>query len=170
MKVSAYIAASLFLLTVSVGCSAGAKAQLPWWQTIKLEPAVMVLDNLEPYDFNSDWVYASFISHSDIKAQIGEADYQAFIEAPFSFGKVIDLNGNGEDEAVRVGVYRDKDQGKGIFLAIFEEGRLVHVIDKSSSQDFSVLQLKNNEVRWYRCTTCSEYRKLVWDGSSYILE
>ena len=170
MKIMKHLASTVLLMISSTGCFASGNVSEAWWLNAKIKPVTMMLNGLAPEQLDPDWVYASFLSYSDIKALTDEAGYQKFLNSRFSFAKVIDLNGNGIDEAVRVGVYTDNKQQEGVFLVIFEDDTPVKVMADSNSQGFSALLLDNGELQWYRCLECKNYERLVWAGSSYSLE
>lgn len=158
----------LFFTLTSTGFAA-TKTEA-WWMTVDLMPEDMTLNGLTPEELNSSWAYASFLSFKDIKSAVTEEDYMAFINTSLSFAKVMDLDRNGKDDAVRVGVYRDQEANKGIFIAIFEEDQLVQVLAEKTGQGFSALMVRQGELFWVKCIECNQYEKLLWNGTAYVLE
>ena len=165
-----YALVSLVVLISSAGCFATSQAGESWWITLKLKPENNSLQGLPVSRFNANWTYASFIGNDDIKKKIGDKDYQTFIKPSFSFSRDPDLNNNGVDESFHVGVYKDNSNAEGVFLAIFEQGKLVKVLTDGTHQNFSALLINEKQLFWYRCMECGTYEQLVWSGSSYFLE
>ena len=170
MKKLKYLTSIVFLLGMTSYGFASNDTKNISWENLSIEPKEARLNGMTPEDFNENWVYASFLSYSDIKAVVGETDYQALLNSRYSFAKVIDLNGNEIDEAIRVGVYKSKDNHKGIFMVIFEEEKIIKVLADNSSQGFSVLLLKDNEIQWYPCMACGKFKTLKWSAGSYQFE
>lgn len=158
------------VLILSTGCFAENKVSEAWWLTVKLEPNEAALNTMAVSQFNSNWTYAKFISNNDIKNKISKADYAKFIESKFSFEQQIDLNKNGIKEEFRVGVYKDNTNSEGIFLSIYENGKLIKVLTDGGYQNFSALFVHENQLLWYRCMECSDFETVTWSGSSYFLE
>lgn len=169
MKVLKYFT-SLLLLIMASSCYANKDVKYAWWVDLNIEPKVAKLNGLTADYLDRNWDYASLVGYSDIKALVSESDYQQLLNSGFSFAKVIDLDGNEKAEAIRVGVYKTKDNKKGIFLAVFEEGNLMDVLADGTAHGFSVLTSKGKEIRWYRCIECNDYSVLKWNGSGYVLE
>jgi len=170
MRAFNYILVFLLIVVSSAGCFAADTVKESWWLTLDLEPRTTELNGLPIGEFNSNWQYAQYLDNADIKNKISAKDFEQFEQSSFSFTKAVDLNNNGVDEIFRVGVYKDKDEHQGIFLAILEKGKLVKVLSDSTKQNFSALLLDNGQLYWYRCMQCGDYEKLVSSGSSYFLE
>lgn len=157
MTVLKYFTGLILLASVS-NCFANNEVKNTWWSDLNIEPKQEKLNGLTPAYFSKSWVYATFVSFSDIKALVSESDYQQLLNSRYSFAKVIDLDGNGKDEAIRVGVYKTKDNKKGIFIAIFEEENLIKVITDNTAHDFSALLTKDGDIRWYHCMECDDFK------------
>ena len=170
MKKLKYYLVLLVVLVSSTGCYAENHIKQAWWLTIDIPSKETDLDGLSLSAFNSQWKYAVFLENQIIKKKINNADYQKFLSSNFTFKKELDLNGNGISEVFRVGVYVDQDQHNGIFLAIYENNKIIKVMSDSSHQNFSVLLESENQLLWYKCMECGDFEKLVWSGTSYFLE
>lgn len=170
MKIFNYIVVSLAILMLSTGCYAGSQAKQSWWLELKLEARDTELQGLPVSDFNADWKSASFIDGEEVRKRISVEDYQEFAKSSFSFNKDMDLNGNGMSESIHVGVYKNSEGGEGVFLAIFENDRLIKLLTDNTHKNFSALLIDRGQLLWYRCMQCGNFEKLVWTGSSYFLE
>ena len=161
---------SLIIVISSTGCLAENKVKQVWWVTIKLEATDKVLTNQSVSDFNSEWKYASFLTNQLVKNKITKNEFDDFMATEFTFELKQDLNKNGKLDTVKVGVFKTKENTEGIFLSIFEYGKLIKTLQDNNSKNFSALISHNNVVKWYRCMECGNFETLVWTGSSYFLE
>lgn len=144
-----------------------------WWEQVHFDPQLNQLDGKKATDFNADWVAASFLSKAQLKKQISFDEYRGFIQSFMSFEKTLDMSNNGQDEIVRVGVYLDKHQQRGSFLAIMENGKVVRVFSDAGRGPFSALMVDRGQIRWYHCMDCRDYADLLWSGNSergFVLE
>ncbi len=158
----------LFLLFSS--CMAEKTPQQAWWLNLSITPNKTILNNINITSYNKNWLSAAFLNDELIKTRVTNTQFTELKNSNFKLSLNKDINGNKVDETIRVGVYLDKKNKKGIFLAVFEKKKLLKVFTDSSNNGFSALIKDNKSVRWYKCMNCGEYELIQWNGKSYIIQ
>lgn len=170
MKSFRFILHLLLIIISSTSCFAENPVKESWWLTIQVEADQVKLNGIPVKHFNDDWNFARFIDNAIIENKITEEEYRNFKDSPFSFKKNNDLNKNGIDESISVGVFVAENDKSGVFLAIFENDRLLKVLTDSTHNNFTALLIHDGDLLWYRCMECGSYERVVWTGTSYFLE
>jgi len=170
MKCLKYAFSLVIILITSVRCYGTVQIQESWWLTVKLDAKHTELNGLPVNTYNKNWRFANFIGNSNLIEKIDKNRYQNFIKSSFEFKKEYDINNNGINETIQVGIYKDRNDNEGIFLAIFEKDNLIKAFTDSSHKNFSVLLINDKQLLWYRCMECGNYEKLLWTGKTYVLE
>ena len=119
MKSFRFILHLLLIIISSTSCSAENPVKESWWLAIQVEADQVKLNGIPVKHFNDDWNFARFIDNAIIENKITEEEYRNFKDSPFSFKKNIDLNKNGIDESISVGVFVVENDKSGVFLTIF---------------------------------------------------
>lgn len=158
-----------FLLTATTACMAE-KPKQAWWLTLSIEPAHSQLDNVDVKLFSSDWAKAIFVDEVFLKANLTASQFAEFENSNFNNTLTLDLNKNSQPETVKVGVFKKQDGNKGVFLAIFENKKLLKVFTGSTKEGFSTLLKFNDTLRWYKCMNCGDFESIKWNGKSFVLE
>ena len=159
----------LFLLVFS-SCMADKKPEQAWWLNLSINPDKTVLNNINISSYNKSWRSAVFLDDKLIKAHVTHQQFDELKNSKFKLSTSIDFNGNNNNETIKVGVYQNNNNGKGIFLAIFEKSKLLKVFSDSSNKGFSALIKDGNSIRWYKCMNCGEYEHISWNGKSYVIQ
>lgn len=160
----------LFLFLLFSSCMAEKNPQQAWWLSLSIAPNKTILKNINISSYNKNWHSAVFLNDKIIKTRVTNTQFTELKNSNFKLSLSRDINGNKVDETIRVGVYLDKNNNKGIFLAVFEKKKLLKVFTDSSNNGFSALIKDNKTVRWYKCMNCGEYELIQWNGKSYIIQ
>lgn len=160
----------IFLLLIFSSCMAEKKPEQAWWLNLSVKPDKTVLNNINITSYNKSWLFAIFLDDKFIKTQITNQQFTELKNSNFKLSLNNDFNGNKINEAVKVGVYLNNKNVKGIFLAIFESSKLRKVFTDSTNKGFSALIKDNNNIRWYKCMNCGEYEEIRWNGKHYIIQ
>ncbi|MFK5913441.1 MAG: hypothetical protein QM484_03630 [Woeseiaceae bacterium] len=160
----------IVLLLVFSSCMADKKPDQAWWLNISIAPDKTVLNNINITTYNKNWRSAVFLDEKLIKTHVTKRQFSEFKNSKFKLSSNVDLNGNNEKETIKVGVYQNSKNDKGIFLAVFEKHKLLKVFTDSSNQGFSALIKDNKSIRWYKCMNCGEYEHINWNGKSYVIQ
>lgn len=96
--------------------------------------------------------------------------FDELINSKFKLSSSFDLNKNNEKETIKVGVFLNNKNIKGIFLAVYEKSKLLKVFSDSSNKGFSALIKHNSSIRWYKCMNCGEYEEIQWNGKHYVIQ
>ena len=146
------------------------KPKHAWWLTLTINPEYSKLDNINVSEFRDDWSKAIYLDDALIKKKVNSAQYAEFKQSQFSHLLNLDLNKNNINETIKVGVFEKKNNKKGIFLAIFENNKLLKVFSDSTNKGFSTLLKYNNTLRWYKCMNCGDYESIKWNGKTFTIE
>lgn len=141
-----------------------------WWVDIAFSPDQVVVSGLPVSRFNSQWKTAKALTHKTLIGKISPEDQAQFKASKFKFSARGDLNKDGRQDRVFVGIYRKKDGTEGRFLSIFQNGSLVKTFERDGMPGFSALLLSDGELRWYFCLECGEYESLAWNNSGLFLQ
>lgn len=160
----------LFLLLVFSSCMAEKKPDQAWWLNISIDPNKTVLNNINITSYNKNWRHAVFLDNKLIKTQVTNPQFTELKNSNFKLTLNKDVNDNNIKETIKVGVYLNNKNVKGIFLAAFENSKLLNVFTDSSNKGFSALIELNNSIRWYKCMNCGEFDEIRWNGKSYIIQ
>lgn len=160
----------VFLLLVFSSCMAEKKPEQAWWLNLSIEPDKTALNNINITTYNKNWQYAVFLDDKFIKTQVTNQQFTELKNSNFKLSLNKDFNGNKINETIKVGIYLDHKNTKGIFLAVFENTKLIKVFTDSTNKGFSALIIDNNNIRWYKCMNCGEYEEIRWNGKSYIIQ
>jgi hypothetical protein len=150
--------------------SDAAQAQAKWWYDIQFTPVSDSVFGLAADEIDARWQYASTLTLEDLTERITAKDVNAFRESEFSFQTAADLDQDGIDELILVGVYADQDGATGRFLTILREGALAAKFAEGGGAGFTALMKIDGDVRWYKCMDCGEFETLRWTGEAYVLE
>ena len=146
------------------------KPQQAWWLDLSVTADKTELNNLNVRLFDKSWRYAVFLDETTLKKHITNRQLSELTRSNFKLTSSIDLNKNMTKEIIKVGVY-EKDNGTGgIFLAIFEDSKLLKVFSDSSNKGFSAILQNGNNIRWYKCMNCGEYELIRWNSRAYVIE
>lgn len=148
----------------------GKQPEQAWWLNLTITPNQSILDGIDITKFNKSWTRAVYLDNSLIKKQVSTQDYIKLINSKFSLLLSKDINNNKINEIIKVGVFQNSKNKKGIFLAIFENSKLSKVFTDSSNKGFSALIDNSNSIRWYKCMNCGEYETIRCNGKAYVLE
>lgn len=160
---------ALIFITMS-SCMADKNPQQAWWLDLSVTPDKTELNDLNVRIFDKSWRYAIFLDETTLKKHINNKQLSELTTSNFILTSSIDLNRNKKKETLKVGVY-EKDNGTGgIFLAIFEDSKLLKVFSDSSNKGFSAIIQSENNIRWYKCMNCGEYEIIRWNGRAYTIE
>ena len=91
MKVLKYFTGFLLLIVAS-NCFANNDVKNDWWAGLNIEPKVAKLNGLTAEYLNESWVYASFLSYSDIRDLVSESDYQQLLNSKFSYSSAVRIS------------------------------------------------------------------------------
>lgn len=150
----------------------GSKAHSPnaWWLDIEFKPTKRVLNGVPLERFNKDWMYGEILSSIDLSQKISPEEVKEFNSSRFSFEKRVDINRNGKQERIVVGVYQRHNGEQGRFVAIFESNKLLKTISEDGTAGFSALLVDKGQIYWYFCMQCGESHKLIWNNNDYFID
>jgi hypothetical protein len=112
---------------------------------------------------------------SDVPNEEREEFVKGCEENNNSFSLKIDINKDGINERILVGVYQDKKKKFGRFLLILKETRLGKwkkdfLYECPGEPGFSMLHLQNGQISWHDCDECDPGYNLKIIKGKYILE
>ena len=142
-----------------------------WWLDITFKPTQRTIHGIPLEKFNQEWAYAERLSSIDLSRQISTEDIKEFKSSRFSFEKRVDLNRNGKQEQLIVGVYQLQNGVQGRFVAIFEQNKLLKTLTEEGAAGFSALLIDKGKVYWSFCMQCGGHhsRRVMWNGDDYVL-
>ena len=140
-----------------------------WWLDIEFTPTKRVLNGVPLKRFNKGWMYGELLSSIDLSQKILPEEVKEFNSSRFSFEKRVDINRNGKQERIVVGVYQRHNGVQGRFVAIFEQNKLLKTITEDGAAGFSALLIDKGQVHWYFCMQCGDGYKLIWSDNDYYI-
>jgi len=141
-----------------------------WWLDLTITPSETTLDNLPVSDFNKNWKHANYLDTTLLTKYISSTEANELTHSKLKLTLSKDLNNNNLVETIKVGIFKKKNNKKGIFLAIFEDSRLIKVFSDSTNKGFSASIVNNKRIHWYKCIKCGNYETIYWNGKTYVLE
>lgn len=141
-----------------------------WWYAIEFDPVSADINGVPVDKVNPAWTRASTLTAEALGLHVSEEGLVQYETSGLAFELRADLDKDGTNEEVFVGVFETGTGAVGRFLAVTENGVLVQHFEHPGSAGFSALVARPDEVRWYKCMECGEYESLSWSGRSYVLE
>ena len=160
----------IFLSLIFSSCMAEKKPEQAWWLNLSITPNKTILNSIDIASYNKNWRSAVFLDDELIKTRVTNTQFTELKNSNFKLSLNNDLNNNKSNETIKVGVYLDNKNTKGIFVAVFEKTKLIKVFTDSTNNGFSALIKDNKSVRWYKCMNCGEYELIRWNGNFYIIQ
>lgn len=146
-------------------------SQNAWWLDITFKPTQLSLNGVPLARFDKEWAYAELLTPTTLSQQISQKDLQKFKATRFSFQKRVDLNRNGTQEQIVVGIYQRENGVQGRFVSIFEQKKLLKTFTQDDKAGFSALLLDKGQLYWSFCMECGGHhsRKILWKNGDYLL-
>ena len=162
---------SITRLLFLAGCSSMPEQQIEeaWWLNKTFKAAPLVEDS--PFQDNErQWTHVSVFNDAFLEKNLTESQYQYVEESSLVPSLKSDLNHDGKDETLVVGVYKSKNN-EGRFLSVLNNnGDVERTFALKGKTGFSGLLQNGDLVRWYTCMACDNYGVIRWNGSSFVME
>ena len=141
-----------------------------WWYDIRANFEKDELNGLDVSDLSQDWAHARFLSASSFSRPLTNNESLELKNSGMTFHLKVDINNDSNLEDLYVGAYQTATNVSGMFLAIFDNGKLIKIFTHSSDTEFSaLLNVGGNNIRWYKCLSCGDYDNVVsFDGGIYL--
>jgi len=160
----------LVLLLIQQTALASEEGLYAWWMTIEFPVTETKILTQSISKLNKNWVKATLLSDALLKQHTSQKQYQEFKNSKMQFQWALDMNNNGIKEQFYTGVYKDKNNQTGKFVAIFESNKLIKIFTRSGKPGYNALLRTKEQISWYQCMQCGEFEAIKWNGKTYGLE
>jgi hypothetical protein len=164
---------ALFIITLSCSSFAGDLPNQAWFLKIRFTPKDTLLEGINIHEIDSTFIKASLLDDS----LINKKDSGYFWPSEnYKFTIDRDVNRDGNNEKIMVGVYKDKYGSSGRFILVLSKTadnnyKKADLVKMEGTASFHVLFIKDNYfVCWSDCMGCDYYcylkyilKKYSWD-------
>jgi len=173
-KTAALFASILLIMLALVACSATmrktGKFNYAWYIGMEFEPdSSYFFEGLPVGEVDHELKYVRVLSAADVPATV--PDHERPGNNGHFFLLVRDVDKDGIEEDIYVGVYEDKSGERGMFILISKKGKVEYFRKHPGPAGFSVLcPGRNNSVLWAYCINCDAFDTITWNGNSFDIE
>ncbi|MDH5434940.1 MAG: hypothetical protein OEY19_13435 [Gammaproteobacteria bacterium] len=161
----------LFLLFPAI-----AHAVTSWWLTVEFAATETHIEGIPVTKLDPSWVSASALTREKIpKEALASDEMDPMKEFNYRFDIEKDINGDGKNEKILTGVYKDKNKKSGRFVLVLEKDKSKwkksFVFSFEEKSGFSILnETSEGVIFWTFCMECGMASYIKWDGKKFYIE
>jgi hypothetical protein len=139
-----------------------------WWLRIEFQPVHQSVRGIPFRELDSNWIRATELKKSYIpKALLFEFGRDVMAENNLEFARTGDFNKDGNPDVALVGVYQDRQGGRGGFLLILTQRwhklEKLHLEQWPGKPGFVALSLNGDNLLVWSCMECDSADELGWN-------
>jgi hypothetical protein len=140
-----------------------------WFLKIRFTPKDTIIEGINIHEIDSTFIKASILDDSLTNKNDPEYNWPS---NNYKFTIEKDINGDGNNEKVMVGVYKDKNDSLGQFVLILSKMaknkyKIANFVKMQGEAKFHVLFNKNNDVCWADCMECGFFCTIKYSKKKY---